>query len=119
MVNLPSGMVTFLFTDIEGSTQRWRHHEQVMQTAVNRHFDLLRGAIESHQGVYYTDVGDAIQAAFSTPRAAVAAALDAQRALLAESWPQEVAPFRVRMGLHTGEAFPHRERTPPTLPLHA
>lgn len=114
MANLPEGMITFLFTDIEGSTRRWQQHRGVMRTAVDRHFELLQQAIGNHRGVDFKHVGDAVQAAFKSPRDAVAATLDAQRAILAEPWPEELGPLRVRMGLHTGEATPEGEDYPPT-----
>jgi predicted ATPase/class 3 adenylate cyclase len=105
MANLPSGTVTFLFTDIEGSTKRWERDQQVMRRDVERHIALLDTAIRVHGGVHFKTVGDAIQAAFPTAPAAVSAALDAQRALLAEDWG-EAGPLRVRMALHVGEAVP-------------
>ncbi|MDQ3222357.1 MAG: adenylate/guanylate cyclase domain-containing protein, partial [Gemmatimonadota bacterium] len=106
MANLPSGTVTFLFTDIEGSTQLWERDQHAMQTAVNRHLAVLDAAIASHHGVHFKTVGDAIQAAFPTAPDAVAAALDAQRAFAQEGWPESVKPLRVRMALHTAAATP-------------
>ena len=106
MSDLPSGTVTFLFTDIEGSTSLWERDRSVMETAVERHLVLLRRAIEVHDGVLFKVVGDAVQAAFPTAPDAVAAALAAQRALAAEPWPQPVGPLRVRMALHTAAATP-------------
>ena len=82
MPDLPSGTVTFLFTDIEGSTALWERDQAAMATAVARHLTLLRAAIEAHDGVLFKVVGDAVQAAFPTAPDAVAAALDAQRALV-------------------------------------
>ncbi len=105
MPDLPSGTVTFLFTDIEGSTALWEQDRQWMAEAVARHLQLLRAAIDSHGGVLFKVVGDAAQAAFPTAPQGVAAALDAQRALLAEDWG-ELGPLRVRMALHAGEAQP-------------
>jgi predicted ATPase/class 3 adenylate cyclase len=107
MADLPSGTVTFLFTDIEGSTQLWERDRQEMAEAVEHHVQLLRAAIDSHGGVLFKVVGDAVQAAFPTAPHAVAAALDAQRALLAQDWG-EVGPLRVRMALHAGEAEPDK-----------
>src|SRR5215212_1035540 len=106
MPDLPSGTVTFLFTDIEGSTERWERDQVAMQTAVNRHLTLLDTAIASHQGIHFKTVGDAVQAAFPTAPEAVTAALDAQRALVQESWSESVGPVRVRMALHTAAATP-------------
>ena len=106
MPDLPSGTVTFLFTDIEGSTALWEQDRAAMATAVERHLALLRAAIEAHDGILFKTVGDAVQAAFPTAPDAVAAALDAQRALVQEAWPEGVGPLRVRMALHTAAATP-------------
>jgi predicted ATPase/class 3 adenylate cyclase len=102
---LPRGTVTFLFTDIEGSTALWERDRTAMAQAAARHIALLDAAIAAHGGVHFKTVGDAIQAAFPTAPDAVAAALDAQRALLAEEWG-EIGRLRVRMALHAGEAEP-------------
>ena len=87
MAELPSGTVTFLFTDIEGSTALWERDRVAMASAVARHLSLLRAATEAHGGVQFKTVGDAVQAAFATAPAAIAAAVAAQRALQAEQWP--------------------------------
>ena len=100
---LPSGTVTFLFTDIEGSTRLWDERPEAMRPALARHDEVLRLAIEGHGGYVFQTAGDGMAAAFQRSADAVTAALDAQRALLAEPWP-EGADLRVRMGLHTGEA---------------
>jgi predicted ATPase/class 3 adenylate cyclase len=105
MPDLPSGTVTFLFTDIERSTRLWERDRAAMTTAVDRHLALLDTAIRAHGGVRFKAVGDAVQAAFPTAPLAVAAALDAQRALRAETWAK-IGELRVRMVLHTGEAAP-------------
>src|SRR5918994_1610127 len=105
MPELPSGTVTFLFTDIEGSTERWEQDRSAMAEAVDRHIDLLRQAVETHGGVPFKGVGDAVQAAFPAAPQAVAAALTAQRALLVEDWGA-LGPIRVRMALHAGAAEP-------------
>jgi predicted ATPase/class 3 adenylate cyclase len=103
MPELPTGTVTFLFTDIEGSTIRWEHHPEAMRTALARHDALLHESITAHDGVVFKMVGDAVCAAFAVAADAVAAALAAQRAVAAEQWG-EVAPLRVRMALHSGAA---------------
>lgn len=103
MPTLPSGMVTFLFTDIEGSTRLWERHGSAMGTAVALHDAILSDAIAAHQGHVFKTVGDAFCAAFSTVPDALAAVLAAQRALVAERWP-ETGPLRVRMAIHAGEA---------------
>ncbi|HLY27967.1 MAG TPA: adenylate/guanylate cyclase domain-containing protein [Aggregatilineales bacterium] len=102
---LPSGVVTFLFTDIERSTQLWEHYPEAMKSALARHDEILRKAIEAHHGVYVKTTGDGCHAVFAKAEDGIWAACDAQRALCAESWP-EIAPdaVRVRMGLHTGDA---------------
>src|SRR5581483_11285208 len=97
--------VTFLFTDIEGSTRRWERQREAMHAAVDRHLAILRAVVEAHDGVLFKTIGDAIQAAFPTAPAAFAAAVDAQRAIAAEPWG-DLAPLRVRMALHTGLATP-------------
>jgi predicted ATPase/class 3 adenylate cyclase len=101
---LPTGpAVTFLFTDIEGSTRFERAVGAVAWASlVARHDALLRGAIEGHGGVVVKTEGDAFFAAFEDPGRAVAAAVAAQRAIGAEAWV-DGAPLRIRMGLHLGE----------------
>jgi predicted ATPase/class 3 adenylate cyclase len=93
--------VTFLFTDIEGSTRLWEQHTQAMHTCLARHDYLLREAIESHHGLVFKTIGDAFCAAFPSAPPALAAALAAQIALAEEPWPQEIS-LRVRMALNTG-----------------
>src|SRR5687767_5435473 len=84
MVELPTGTVTFLFTDIEGSTTRWEHQTAAMQAALARHDALVRAAIRGHGGHVVKTMGDAFHAAFSRADDALAAAMDAQRRLQAE-----------------------------------
>jgi predicted ATPase/class 3 adenylate cyclase len=102
MTTLPSGTITFLYTDIEGSTRRWEEHPAAMKAAVERHDLILHSAIESHGGCVFRTMGDAFCAAFPIARQALDAALDAQRALHAEPWLPEIASLKVRMALHTG-----------------
>jgi predicted ATPase/class 3 adenylate cyclase len=99
---LPTGTVTLLFTDIEGSTGLWESAPEAMQVALQRHDELLRSVIESARGYVFKTVGDAFCAAFTSARDAVASAGAAQRALQTELWPEK-ARLRVRMALHTGE----------------
>jgi len=106
MSALPTGTVTFLFTDIEGSTRLWQQHPEPMKQALLRHHALLQQSIESSNGYVFQIVGDAFCAAFHTAAGGVAAALAAQRALAAEPWG-ETGPIRVRMALHTGTADLH------------
>jgi predicted ATPase/class 3 adenylate cyclase len=100
---LPSGTVTFLFTDIEGSTRLWEKHPEAMSAALARHDTLLRLAIEQSGGFVFKTIGDAFCAAFATAPDAVEACLNAQRALQTEPWPEPIA-VHVRMALHTGAA---------------
>jgi len=102
-MNLPGGTVTFLFTDIEGSTRLWEEDPEVMRLALARHDVLLRQAIEENQGTVFKTVGDAFCAAFHTAPDALAAALSAHLLLDEEAW-EGTGPLRVRMGLHTGTA---------------
>lgn len=94
MATAPTGTVTFLFTDIEGSTGRWEAQTAEMEQALAAHDATLRGAIEGHGGWLFKHTGDGVLAAFSSARSAVDAAVEAQRAL----------QLPVRMGLATGEA---------------
>ena len=99
---IPTGTVTLMFTDIQGSTRLWDQHPSAMAEALERHDALIRSAIESSGGYVFKTVGDAFHGAFASALAAVLAAGEAQRVLHAESWPDEVT-IRVRMALHTGE----------------
>jgi predicted ATPase/class 3 adenylate cyclase len=100
---LPTGIVTFLFTDIAASTQRWERDPQGMRADLARHHELLRAAIDANGGHVFQIVGDAFYAAFDSATRALAAALAAQRALQAAGW-SGAEPLRVRMALHTGRA---------------
>src|SRR4051794_1085406 len=100
-LNFPIGTVTFLFTDIEGSTRLWEKRPEAMQEALGRHDAILRRAIEERSGVVFKTIGDAFCAAFETAPDAVNAALAAQIAL-AEDGAESGIPLRVRMALHTG-----------------
>ena len=77
----PSGVVTFLFTDIEGSTRRWEADADAMRSALMVHDEVLRTTIEAHDGFLFSHTGDGVVAAFASPRGAVDAAVEAQRAL--------------------------------------
>ncbi|MGQ0467052.1 MAG: ATP-binding protein [Sporichthyaceae bacterium] len=103
--SLPTGTVTFLLTDIEGSTPRWDLDPTAMAPAVARHLEILDAAVLGHAGVRPMEQGegDSMVAAFARASDAVAAALAAQFALTEEDWPAG-AEIRVRMALHTGEA---------------
>src|SRR5215212_2687576 len=106
MTDLPSGTVTFLFTDIEGSTALWEREPAAMANAVGRHLALLDAAMQAHGGIHFKTVGDATQAAFPTAPDAAAAALNAQQALVREAWPDGIESMRVRMALHAAAATP-------------
>jgi TolB-like protein/class 3 adenylate cyclase/Flp pilus assembly protein TadD len=99
----PTGTLTFLLTDIEGSTRMWQSAPDAMQTALARHDAILRQAIEARGGHVFKTAGDAFFAAFATPWLALEAALAVQQALHAEAWPPQT-PIRVRMALHSGAA---------------
>ena len=100
---LPTGTVTFLFTDIEGSTRLWEQHPEEMKSALARHDEILRAAVESNGGHLVKATGDGVHAVFAAAIDGVHAAMHAQAALAAESWSVPEA-ISVRMGLHTGEA---------------
>jgi predicted ATPase/class 3 adenylate cyclase len=101
MSTVPTGTVSFLFTDIEGSTRLWQLHPEAMKAALDRHHVLLQQAIEANGGYVFQIIGDAFCAAFHTGSESVAAALAAQRALTAERWGS-AGPILVRMAVHTG-----------------
>ena len=104
MIEIPTDSVTFLFTDIQGSTRLWEQHPEAMKAALARHDAILRQAIESHGGHVFKTVGDGFCAAFTSAPDALSAALDAQRALYAEAQNSAAGGpiIRVRMGLHSG-----------------
>src|SRR6516162_2400314 len=104
-VKLPAGTVTFLLTDIEGSTRLWESVPEAMEVALERHNRLVTGVIEEHGGVVVTSrgEGDSFFAVFASAVAAVEAAGACQLRLGTQAWPAGAA-LRVRMGLHTGEA---------------
>jgi predicted ATPase/class 3 adenylate cyclase len=99
----PTGTVAFLFSDIEGSAVRWEGAPEAMELALARHDELMRGALEARRGYIFKRMGDAFCAAFATTTDALAAALDAQRALAAEDF-SAVDGLRVRIALHVGQS---------------
>jgi predicted ATPase/class 3 adenylate cyclase len=103
MNNLPSGTVTFLFTDIEGSTKLWEQYPEAMKSALEKHDSILKQAVGSNHGHTIKTTGDGIHAVFSSAADAVKAALDAQHGFQ-NSGVLDTFEFsiRVRMGLHTG-----------------
>jgi predicted ATPase/class 3 adenylate cyclase len=98
-----SRTLTFLFTDIEGSTRLWEQHQQAMKQALERHDAILRGSVEGARGQVVKTIGDGFMAVFDSAVDGVGACLSAQQDLMREPWG-ETGPLRVRMGLHAGEA---------------
>lgn len=99
----PTGTVTFLFTDIEGSTQRWERDRCAMQAALRRHDDLVRSAIESNGGMVFKTVGDAFYSVFELAPQAARAALAVQTSISGADF-RDVGGLSVRIALHTGNA---------------
>src|SRR3954468_2436915 len=103
MTDLPAGTVTFLFSDIEGSTRQWEEHPDAMRDCLARHDEIMRSAVTAHDGVIVKTTGDGVHAAFPTAAGGVAAAVDAQRAITTSKW-DAIGGLKVRIGVHTGEA---------------
>lgn len=103
MATLPTGTITFLFSDIEGSSRKWEQHPDEMRVALAAHDKMLREAFEEQGGYVFKTVGDAFCVAFDTASQALTGALQAQRALHAATW-QGIEELKVRMALHTGAA---------------
>src|SRR5258706_15878249 len=106
MTSNPTGTVTFLFTDIEGSTKMAREYPEAWEVLRSRHDRILREAIESNNGYIFQIVGDAFCAAFQSPGEALSAGTKSQIDLNYENWGN--AQIKVRMGIHTGEAEIHK-----------
>ena len=102
MSSLPSGTVTFLFTDIEGSTKLAQEHPDEIPALLARHNEILHQAVQSQSGYVFQIVGDSLAVAFHSASDALNAASEAQQALQSEAW--NPAPIKVRMGIHTGSA---------------
>jgi hypothetical protein len=94
--------VTFLFTDVEGSTRHWTQDDTAMAASLVLHNEVVRGAIESHNGFVFSTAGDSFGAAFHRASDGVASAIEVQSALGETSWPGP--ELRVRIGIHLGEA---------------
>ncbi|MGH2379932.1 MAG: ATP-binding protein [Candidatus Limnocylindria bacterium] len=101
MAVLPEGAVTFLFTDVEGSTELLEHYGVAMSAALARHHELFDAVVNRHGGAIFETVGDAVYAVFAHPPDAARAALDAQRSLAAEDWGP-IGRLAVRIAIHTG-----------------
>jgi class 3 adenylate cyclase len=106
MSSKPTGTVTFLFTDIEGSTQLAQKHPENWELLRDRHHAILQSVMDAHNGYVFQTIGDAFCVAFHTARDGVNAAINAQRQLQNENWGE--TPIKVRMGIHTGEAEKRR-----------
>src|SRR3972149_2442246 len=104
-MDIPTGTVTFLFTDIEGSTKLAQEHPDKWETLRERHHAILQSATDAHNGYVFQIIGDAFCAAFHTVNDGFLAAIDTQRNLQTENLGE--APIKVRMGLHTGSAELH------------
>ena len=103
MAALPTGTVTFLFTDLEVSTRLWDLEPDTMREALARHDEILRGVVDGHGGAIVKGRGDGIHAVFATADAAVRTAIACELAMRSEVWPVS-EPLRVRIGLNTGVA---------------
>ncbi len=114
MLEFPRGTVTFLFTDIEGSTRLWERHPEMMPDVYVRHDAVLRAAVSAYRGVVYKTIGDAFQVAFPSAPQALAAALVAQQRLVAEDWDGGGLPEPLRIPPRrppwpSGRARPRRD----------
>jgi predicted ATPase/class 3 adenylate cyclase len=107
MIVPPTGTITFLFSDIEGSTKKWEKQPEAMRVALAAHDKMLRHIFESCAGHVFKTIGDAFCVAFDTAQSALAGALESQRALKGADWG-EIGELKVRMALHTGAAE-HRD----------
>ncbi|MGI8792103.1 MAG: ATP-binding protein [Acidimicrobiales bacterium] len=104
---LPGGTLTFLFTDIAGSTALWEEHSDAMADIVPLHDAVLTEVVEAHGGIVFKTIGDAVCAVFEVVGSAVDAAVEAQQRLSTQPWPGAFGGISVRMGVHTGVARPH------------
>ena len=108
-MNSPAtGKITFLFTDIEGSTRLAQKYPELMQSVLLKHHAILRSSIESSNGFVFEIIGDAFCASFNEPASAIIAAIEIQKKLAAEKW--DIPELKVRIGIHTGEADWNGER---------
>ncbi len=102
--NAQTGILTFLFTDLEGSTPLWEKYPEIMQEASARHDALLREAFETNGGRVVKTTGDGFHVVFDTPADGLRAAIAGQQAIGKQDWPSQVGRLRVRMGIHSGES---------------
>jgi class 3 adenylate cyclase len=98
---LPTGTITFLFTDVQDSTRTWERCPQIMKSAMARHDEMLEVAIANFDGQIVKKRGDGYHAVFNTPINALRATIEAQRSLQSEPWDEEIGSIYVRMSLHT------------------
>jgi predicted ATPase/class 3 adenylate cyclase/tetratricopeptide (TPR) repeat protein len=110
MPDLPTGTVTFLFTDLERSTLLWETEPEAMRVALARHDEILATEVARRDGLVLSDRGDGVSAVFASARNAAAAALATQLKLAEERWTEATGPLRARMGVHTDEAVVHDGR---------
>src|SRR6266566_9282403 len=105
MQHRPVGTVTFLFTDMEGSSRAWDSYPSETRAALQRHDEIVAREVEAHNGAIILERGEgaSVFAVFTRGSDAVAAAFELQRAFQKEPWPTHV-PVRIRMAIHTGEA---------------
>jgi class 3 adenylate cyclase len=99
-----TAQLTFLFTDLENSTGLWQQAPLAMQGALARHDAITQAAVKNHNGRIVKTTGDGLHAAFDTAGDGVLAAVSMQQAMLAEDWPTETGPLKIRIGLHAGES---------------
>src|SRR5690349_733328 len=104
-VSAPSGDVTLMFTDIEGSTRGWDTYRDIFRSALEVHNRLMREAIAAHNGYEVKTIGDSFMVAFTDAQSAAACAIEMLRKIEAESF-EAVGGLRVRIGLHTGTLQP-------------
>ncbi len=102
----PAGEVTLMFTDIEGSTRSWDTYQERFHAVLERHNALLRSAIACHGGYEVKTIGDSFMVAFDSPRSAALCALEMQRVIEGETFP-EIGELRIRIGMHLGELVPY------------
>ena len=102
VVSIPTGVVSFLFTDVEGSTRLWESEPDGMAASLAHHDQVIRTAIDAHGGHVFSTAGDAFAVSFTSTAEAVAAALAIQLGLVATEWPGPA--LRIRVGIHTGTA---------------
>ena len=103
-IDLPTGTVSFLFTDIEGSSRLWEQHPEGMREAIARHDRLLQAAVVGNKGYVVKMRGDGLHAVFAAVQDAVAAAMAGQQTLQAEASDEDIGRMPVRMGVHSGSA---------------